>query len=323
MNKKNKSVWITWHFATRSRNLAKYLDLELFEYFENDSLLKRHLYSSFWTLKVLIRNRPKVVFIQLSFLLLVIIAFYKMLMLGNVQIITDCHTKALRRKTKGKLGVIFWWVKKKTFSLVDLAIISNIGLKEEIEELNNNYIILPDKIPDESIDKRVSNYENKYCVYVSSFAVDEPFEEIFEVAKLLPEDLKLFWTGKKPENLKLPDSIPGNIEFTGYITFEEYFNLIGNASCIIGLTTEEDCLQSGAYEALNVEVPMVLTDSKALRSYFSDSAIYTNHDPKNIAVKILEAIDKSEELKTNILHVKELRNKEFQDKIAEIYNYIS
>lgn len=319
---KKKSVWITWHYATRSRNLAEYLNLNLFEYFENKSLLKRHLFSSLWTFKVLLQNRPKIIFIQLSFLLLIIIVFYKMLFWGKVKIIADCHTKALRRKATGKLNSVFWPIKKITFSLVDLAIISNVGLKNEIEELNKNYIILPDKIPEEVI-KNSTNSNEQYCVYVSSFAVDEPFEEIFEVAKLLPKDFKIYWTGKRPENLQLPVNVPENLIFTGYVSFEEYFSLIGNASCILGLTTEDDCLQSGAYEALNVEVPMVITDSKALRNYFSDSAIYTNHFPQNIANKILEAVEKSEELKLNIKQVKELRNTEFQQKIRDIYNYIS
>ena len=46
---------------------------------------------------------------------------------------------------------------------------------------------------------------------------------------------------------------------------------------------------------------MVITDSFALREYFSDSAIYTGHKPEEIAKNILSAIENSEELKKNII----------------------
>lgn len=322
MFKGSKKVWITWHFATRSRNLAKELNLELFEYFENQSLLKRHLFSSFWTIKVLLKNRPKTIFIQLSFLLLVIVVVYKMMMLGKITIVTDCHTKALRRKAKGFSNILFWPIKKFTFGFVNLAIISNEGMIKDIEQLNENYTLLPDKIPIIKTEKNKNPSAEKYCVYISAFAVDEPFHEIFQVAEFLKNDFKLFWTGKIPNHYKIPDDMPSNIVFTGYISFDEYFNLISNANCILALTTEEDCLQSGAYEALSVDVPMVISDTKALREYFAESAIYTDHNPKNIAKNIVKAIENSDVLNKNIGEVKKKRNEEFGKKIEKLKEII-
>jgi len=54
----------------------------------------------------------------------------------------------------------------------------------------------------------------------------------------------------------------------------EYYNLISNADCLLALTYEDDCLQSGAYEAFGIEVSRVISESKALRDYFGESAIY-------------------------------------------------
>lgn len=318
MNKKNKSVWITWHFATRSRNLASELNLKLYEYFENTSLLRRHLFSSLWTLKILAKERPRIIFIQLSFLLLLIVVVYKILSFGNVKIIADCHTKALRRKAKGVSNFIFWPIKKATFKFVDLAIISNDGMIKNIDQLNENYLILPDKIPDIKINEKNEVTNEKYCVYVSAFAVDEPFDEIFEVAELIGNELKLYWTGKITNHYKLPDNVPSNIIFTGYISFEEYFKLISNANCILALTTEQDCLQSGAYEALSVNVPMVVSNTEALKKYFSKSAIYTDHNPVNIAKNILKAIENSEIQKKHIQEIKSVRNREFDEKIEKL-----
>ena len=320
--KKNKNIWITWHYAARSRNLTKELDLDIYELFLNKNIIVRHLFSPIWTLWVLLKVKPNVVYIQLSFMLLNVVSLYKIFRFNKVILIADCHTKALRRKAKGPLNYIFWPIKKATFKLVDLSIVSNDGMKKDIQELHNNFIILPDKIP-ENIVQKLPSKEYKYCVYISAFAIDEPFDEIFKVAELLSDELILFWTGKRPNSKPLPENVPDNLKFTGFISFEEYYDLIGNADCILALTTEQDCLQSGAYEALNVGIPMVISDSFALREYFVDSALYTDHKPESIANNILAAIEQSEELKKKIVKIKEQRDNEFNQKIKNIYEFIS
>ena len=106
-----------------------------------------------------------------------------------------------------------------------------------------------------------------------------------------------------------------------FVLFDEYYNLIANADCLLALTYEDDCLQSGAYEALSVEVPMVISDSKALRDYFGKSAIYTDHNPINISNNIQKAIENRMKLQKNEIYIKNLRNEEFKfqvDKLIQI-----
>ncbi len=313
----NRKVWITWHNAARSRNMAKFLNLELHEIFIHSNPLFRHAGSALWTLWILIKYRPKVVFLQLSFLLLLFTAIYKMLSFNKVVIVADCHTKALRRKVDGKLNKIFWPLKKFSFSKVDFSIVSNIGMEADIKNLHSNYFFIPDKIPENKINK-IGNSQ-KYCVNISSFAVDEPVKEIFDLAELLnKENIKLYWTGKVNENLIKDFNKPENLVFTGYMTFEEYYDLIGNANCLIALTTESDTLQSGAYEALSVEVPMVITDSKALKNYFDSAALYTNHKPEDLFEKVKYAIENRDRIISEIQSVKRKRNQEYSDLIEEL-----
>lgn len=312
----NRAIWLTWHYAARSRNMSKVLDIPILEYFNNKNALVRHSFSTIWTIYTLLKERPKVVFIQLSFMLLNIVALYKICTFGQTVIIADCHTKALRRKAKGPLSYIFWTIKKATFRLVDVSIVSNVGMEKDIKELHDNYFMIPDKIPEIKLEKNTNN--EKYFVYISSFAIDELFDEIFEVAKQLPNDIKLYWTGKIPQNISIPKDKPSNLIFTDYISFDEYYKLIANASSILALTTEEDCLQSGAYEALAVETPMVITDSIALKAYFQNSAIYTGHTPEEIKEKLLSVLDSYDELLKNSKLLKNKRNKEYSDIIEKL-----
>ena len=316
-----RAVWITWHYAARSRNMSKVLDIPILEYFNNKNVLIRHSFSTLWTIFTLLKERPRVIFIQMSFMLLNIVAFYKILTFGKTIIVADCHTKALRRKARGPFSSIFWKIKKATFKLVYISIVSNVGMEKDIKELHDNYLMIPDKIPE--IELLKNNTGEKYFVYVSSFAVDEPFDEIFEVAKQLPSDIKLYWTGRIPKNISIPKNKPSNLIFTDYISFDEYYKLIANASSILALTTEDDCLQSGAYEALAVETPMVITDSIALKAYFQNSAIYTGHSPKEITENLLSACDSHDELLKNSKSIKEKRNKEFNDIISKLISEIN
>jgi len=239
-----------------------------------------------------------------------------------VIIIADCHTKALRRRAKGIVNKIFWPLKKFSFYKVNLAIISNVGMVKDVTELTKSYIILPDKIPEINVRKELDKKE-KYCVYISSFAVDEPVREIFEAAKLLDSDIKLYWTGKIVKEKINGFVIPDNLKFTDYLSFDDYYKLIANADCILALTTEEDCLQSGAYEALSVETPMVISDTKALREFFLDAAVYTKHLPENIANNIHFAITNFQELIKKEIKLRELRNNEFIKKIRELKTLIN
>ncbi|MCF8260831.1 MAG: hypothetical protein K9J12_08655 [Melioribacteraceae bacterium] len=315
-----KKYWITWHHQARSRFLAKEFNLELKECFYNKNVFQRHFYSFFWTINILRKGKPDVIFIQLSFLLSILTVLYKKLSSKEIRVIADCHTKALRRTATGFLGNIFWEVKKWTFRNIDYSIVSNDGMKSDIETLTVNYWILPDKIPDFQMTEKTN--QDLYCVYISSFAVDEPIKEIVEMARLLPTKITVYWTGKKPDSVIL-ENPPSNLKLTGYTSYEDYVNLITNSQCIIGLTTEDDCLQSGAYEALGVEVPMVLTDSEALRSFFGDSAIYTDHKPEKIAKAIMEVMENKEEMMPKLQRIKTLRNAEFDELKKTIVEYVN
>ncbi len=318
---KVEKMWLTWHYQARTRNIAQSLNVPVYEYFRNDNLLSRHLLSSLWTIKILLTKRPDKILIQYSFMLLLIIAIYKILRFNKVILIVDCHTKALRRKARGVLNYIFWPVKKFSFKSADLTIISNLGLIPDIKKLHKNFIILADKIPVNKIEL-VKPYPFKYCVYISSFSIDEPFDEILEVSKIIKENIKIFWTGNYPQKVNNIKSKYPNIEFTGYISFDEYYNLIGNADCLLALTTEEDCLQSGAYEAVSFEIPLVISDTKALRNFFQDVAIYTDHSPKNIADAIPKAIENSSVSIISMKELKKIRSEEFISELHKIYNLL-
>ena len=311
------TCFITWHLQSRSRNIASRLNIPIYELEVRGNAFKRHFLSSLWTLGLIAKKRPASLIIQYSFLLLVIMAFYKLFRPKRVTIIADCHTKALRRRASKYLDILFWPLKRWSFKYADTIIISNIALTQEAAQLNSQVIALPDPIPDFS---RIHNDKNgeKYCVFISSFASDEPIREMAEAAALLEPDLPLLWTGRVPNSLLNMMEFSDNIRFTSYLEDDDYQRLLKNAQCLIILTNEEGCLMSGAYEGLAAGVPMVLSDTEALRGFFGRSALYCNHTPENIAATVKQAIIDGEALRQNSLKIRDEREREFASHLAKL-----
>lgn len=316
-----KQIFISWHYAQRTRQLAKVLDMPVYEKFITSNIVSRHLFSSLWTLWILFTKKPDVVYVQMSFMLLLMTVIYKKMRFNKLIIVADCHTKSLRRVAKGVGKKLFWKLKEWSFNNTDISMIHNDGMIKDIEKLHKRYIVIPDKIPEIAFEETEKKNE-VYCVYVSSFAVDEPFQEILDTAELLGNDITLYWTGKVPKGKLESYTIPKNVKFTGYISFEEYYNLLGNANCVLVLTTEEGCLQSGAYEALALRTPIVTSDTKVLREYFGNAALYTTIHAEKISTAIKEAIVEYDTYKSNSEEIYTLRENEFSELLNTLENYV-
>ena len=313
-----KKNWITWHHSQRSRNLANDLKLPILEYVNNSTLFSRHFFSSIWTCYILIRHRPLTIYIQYSFLLLLIIAIYKLCNVRKVQVICDCHTKALRKKLENPLANLFWGLKKLSFSLADLSIISNKGLIADVEKLTDKYFILPDKIPKINLAQEFTP-SDAFCVFVCSYAVDEPLTEIIKAAEELHDEIQIFCTGSIPNSLsELKSQTFNNIYFTDYLEDNDYINLLSNAQCIIALTTENNCLQCAGYEALSLEIPVVLSKTQALKNYFKDSAIFVENEANSIVLGIKKSIQHREVLIQRIKRMKKIRTIEYEEKMNKL-----
>ncbi len=318
----SKEIWIAWHVSQRSRNLARELGLPIFEKMIENNTFNRHFLSSLWTIYTLVKERPNKVYLQYSFLLLVVVSGYKKLSLYPVHIICDCHTKALRRSVNGRIGKLFWWMKKKSFESVNFCIVSNIEMEPDIKKLTDSYCVLQDKIPD--VKPRASRkISETHCVFVCSYAVDEPLDDVIAAANNLDASIKIYCTGKIPDDLKhLKDNPYKNIIFTDYLSQEEYYNLIFNTDCILALTSEEGCLQCAGYEALSAEVPMVLSSTTALKTYFEDAAIYVNHNAQDLESGIRQAVNNRTKLLRKMSQIKKIRELEYASELNTFVNSI-
>ena len=169
-------------------------------------------------------------------------------------------------------------------------------MKNLVSKWQGRGVVLQDKIPEIIVNK-----ENKRdlngdfnIVCVSTFVADEPILEIVKAAKLIDSNVHIYMTGNHqnfPQIEKLHKIKPANVTFTGFIPENDYVQLLYNADTIMVLTVLEELLTCGAYEAVALNKPMILSNTKALSSYFFKGTAYADPNSESIA----EAIKKIKE----------------------------
>ncbi|OBC05670.1 hypothetical protein A5788_09735 [Gordonia sp. 852002-50816_SCH5313054-c] len=155
--------------------------------------------------------------------------------------------------------------------------------------LITNLVRLAEFAPD--LPDQVAEFRGSYVLAPLAYAHDEPIEEILEAARATPN---IVWvlTGKAPKGLM--DTSPPNIIYPGYVSRDHYQALVANSALIVGLTTKESTMQSAGFEAIAAGKPFVTSDTRVLREYFENAAVYTSIDADEIAgnvTAVLQNID--------------------------------
>ena len=66
--------------------------------------------------------------------------------------------------------------------------------------------------------------------------------------------------------------------------------MLFSVDVIVDLTTRQDCLVCGAYEAVAAGTPLIVSNSEALRRQFSRGTLFTDNTSEDLAGKINTAI---------------------------------
>lgn len=168
-----------------------------------------------------------------------------------------------------------------------VCLVAHEDARQIVQGWGGDAIFLEDKIPTlPPMPGSLGSEGDKRVVIVSSFDYDEPEEELFEAARQMPE-VQFYHTGNwKKAAPALLAKKPANLTLTGFVSDEEYRTLLHNVHGVIVLTTEPNLLNCGAYEALAVEKPGIISDWPGLRSYFRRGFVYVKNTPQDIAAGV-------------------------------------
>jgi glycosyltransferase involved in cell wall biosynthesis len=289
-------VWIAWERQRRSLGLARRLGARLLLCLDERRGWLRYPVSALRTVALLLRCRGKAVFVQNPSMILAALAGILRKPLGYY-LVVDRHSNfsflsgqsgGLRRLASNLLSGF-------TLRRADVTVVTNAELAARIASRGARPFVLPDPFPEvpeaalgaaAAAPPRPSGSPAE-ILFVSSWAFDEPVAEAMEACRALEGEAIIRITGRvKPAYSRLLARAPGNFKTTGFVSDEEYFDLMARCDAVMAITRRTCTLVCGAYEAIALGRPMILGDSPALREYFDEGAVYTDGTAEDLVRKI-------------------------------------
>lgn len=282
-NQYKDRIWISWERQRRTITLSKEFNAELFIVKNKRGGLFRYPELIVKTVHIIFREKPKYVFAQNpSIILAALICFLKKPC--KFTAIIDRHTnfKLNHRHSSNLKWVLFRYLSNYSLANADHTIVTNKYLKLLIRNHSRSSFVLPDKIPDLIPHNKLDIRSGKFkltAFFICTFADDEPYREVFAAFKDFPE-IYLEVTGNYDGVLDQSEieSLPSNVKLLGFVSNQSYIDHLFNCDFTVVLTNQEFTLNCGAYESLAAKKPMLLSDTKTIRSYFTFGANYTKLD---------------------------------------------
>jgi len=287
----DKSFYIVWYsHARRAETLSRELNAQLVFIYEaqlKGFWLKslRYVIQGWKTWRLLERERPAYVIVQSPPVLapLTVALWCKLRGKKRTSYLIDAHPGTfydrhwrwalplLRQLARGAIATV----------------LCNEDTQKTLMKWNANYIFLPDGLPDlRSTSGAVGSEGDVRIAVISTFAYDEPIAELFEAARLSPQ-VTFYLTGNpKRASKELLALKPENIITTGFLSGSLYNGLLHNVDGIMILSTMTNTLCCGAFEALSVAKPTIVSDLPEQRRWFSHGFILVENTSEDIASKV-------------------------------------
>lgn len=280
-----RALFLTWIAHQRTRNLAERLDLPLIELLTKRRGLARYAELLVRTLRTLSSRRPAVLIAQTPSQILAVIALL-MRTVFRYRLVLDAHNEAVEpylHRSRTVLTVTNWLLRR-----ADLVIVSNRQLADVVTRVGGRPLILPDALP--RVPAASTRTLNGPCtaVVISTYAGDEPIAAVFEAARAIGPAMHFYLTGnaaKCPPALRA--TLPENVTLTGFLSEPDYWSTLASCDIVIDLTTMDNCLVCGAYEAIALGKPLLLSRNQASVDLFTGLADFTQNEPQEIAAALL------------------------------------
>lgn len=297
-----KAIWISWERHRRTSTLAEHFGIPLHTLLYSGPAPVRYLVLSIRTTALLFRERPGVLVVQNPSIVLATLADLLRPVFGY-RLIVDAHNEAV--EPYANAGGLFKRLSGWLLARADATIVTNAFLAEIVTRHGGRPLVLPDKVPEPAPGSRVALPNAPDAVLIATFAADEPIEQIVEAFALMP-DVTLAITGRwERHRHRLPDPLPSNIRCTGFLSDDDYWQLIAAAGVVVDLSFKPDCLVCGAYEAVAVGTPMVLSDDRAIRQYFHRGTRYARPEVDDVRRAVREVLAERQELRRETLALRD------------------
>jgi glycosyltransferase involved in cell wall biosynthesis len=182
----------------------------------------------------------------------------------------------------------------------DFVIVTNEDHGRYVEKVGGCALVCEDPLPDINGYAKAGSEQSKKVFFICSFDIDEPYVDAFQAAKVLQAEGYVFWVSGNFNKVGIQPAEWSHIQFLGYIPEAEFYTYFAQSQIVVDLTSQENCLVCGAYEAMALDKPLVTSKTLALQKYFTGGTVFVDHKPESIADGVRLAYEKRDELKLQI-----------------------
>lgn len=302
-NSNKKIIYISWSKHSQvSDTMAYYLGAKSYciSYFKRQLTIfapLKYILATFKTIFLLQKNKPDIVFVQ-NPPVFAVLAVWIYCLLYKSQYVVDSHSGVFTLKR----WAIFLWLYRYLSKRALVNLLHNEPLKKVVSNWGAQAITLEPGPMKMKTDGQYPLLKGFNVVVVSTYSEDEPISEVINAAKHLP-NINFYITGslkKAPKNII--NNIQQNIVLTDFISPNEYGALLKGCDVVVCLTKNDNTMQSGALEALELGRPIITSDWNILQNYFYKGTIHID----NTAVSLEMAIEKIR--KNHSYYLKEVNN---------------
>jgi len=287
MKPESKAQFLTWIAHRRTRAICRDMGLELVEHTTSRRGIARYIELGWRSSVHLLRSRPELLLVQTPSVVLGALVLMLRPWVGY-RLVFDAHNEAVEPYLN--TSPFMKWLGEFLIRKADAVVVTNSRLAIKVDELAGTPAVLHDPIPEPPLVEVRRPAGDFVVVIISTFASDEPLSQVFDGATRVGESYQFYVTGN-PRKLdpELGARRPPNVTLTGFLEEAAYWQLLKSADIVMDLTLMPDCLVCGAYEAIAVGTPLVLSEGEAARELFAGAAVFVRNDPVAIADGLLAA----------------------------------
>jgi glycosyltransferase involved in cell wall biosynthesis len=311
----SKVIFVSWEDHRRTREICSALGIELHALVTKTRGLKRYLRLIPRTVRLLSQKRAHTVIVQNPSIVLSILTIL-MRRFFSLRVVMDAHNEGVLPYLRP-----YAWVRCATRWLhkrCDHVIVTNKYLADIVASNGGRPLILPDRIPEPPTDELPVPMRGPFnVVLIATFVRSEPIGAVLDAAARLGPEFQFYVTGND-RNLApaLRAAKPVNVTFTGFLSELQYWSALRGTDLVVDLTLVDNCLVCGAYEALAVGTPLVLSRSAASVDLFDGAALFVDNSANEIALAIREAKISAADLRAQVNLVRERLRSRWEENAA-------
>jgi glycosyltransferase involved in cell wall biosynthesis len=327
-----KSVFIVWYsYSQRAKTLATEIDGHVIYLYEAG--LKglrltplRYLIQGWKTWHFLEQERPEIVLVQTPPIFAAMMVALWCRLRGKTRnserrarFVMDAHTATFHHHNwRWALPLVRFLSQRAVVTLVT----DEVAL-DMLHHWNAKGLFLIDGLPNLFPPSGLigSDGANRVAV-ISVFSDDEPIEEVFDAARLLPE-VTFYLTGN-PERApsQLLAQKPDNVVLTGFLRDGNYSALLNNVHGLVVLTKQPNDLSCAAYEGLAMAKPIVSSNGPEMRRFFTRGIVFVNNSPESISDGIKQMLHEQAALTKEVIAMRSVLESQRQPKLEEFISLL-